>query len=137
MSEKKIISVDYPLRKNTPKKWTDPEYRKEWNRQYRLEVKEGKREPVKRHSQPSKWEDKEFRRAYDKARTQKLLEEKQQKKMSFEQAGDKKPNYTMKEKKDILEKLLDMVKQGKEPSHPYYELVLGVKKEYKRPYKSS
>ena len=132
MSEQKI-SVEYPIRENKKSEWT-PEYRKEWNRRYRQEIKEGKRQPVKRGDQPSKWEDRQFRRAYDEARLKKLAEEKTEKKMSFEEVAEKRPNYTQKEKGEILKKLLDMVKEGKDPAHPYFELSLTVKKEFKRKY---
>jgi hypothetical protein len=132
MSSEKI-SVEYPIRENKTSEWT-PEFRKEWNRRYRQEIKEGKRQPNKRSDEPSKWEDKQFRRAYDDARLKKLAEEKTEKKMSFEELSDKRPNYTQNEKAEILKKLLEMVKDGKEPAHPYFELTLSVKKEFKRSY---
>jgi len=131
--EKNYIEVSYPLRENKQSKWT-PEYRKEWNRQYRKEIKEKKRQVHKRSDQPSKWEDKAFRRAYDDARLKKIADEKTEKKMSFEEIADKRPNYTKKEKVEIMKKLLEMVREGKEPAHPYFELSLSVKKEFVRKY---
>lgn len=132
MSSEKI-SVEYPIRENKTSEWT-AEFRKEWNRRYRQEIKDGKRQPNKRSDEPSKWEDKVFRRAYDDARLKKLAEEKTEKKMSFEEVSEKRPNYTQNEKAEILKKLMAMVKDGKEPAHPYFELALVVKKEFKRSY---
>lgn len=131
MSENEI--VNYPIRENKKKEWT-PEFRREWNRKYRQEIKEGIRKPIKRSDQPSKWEDKAFRKAYDESRLKKIAEEKTEKKMSFENFAEKRPNYTQEEKKEILIKLLDLVKEGKTPSHPYFELALIVKPEFKRKY---
>jgi hypothetical protein len=129
------IEVKYPMRdQNQQSEWT-AEYRKEWNRKYRQQVKEGKRQPTPR-SQDSKWKDQQFRKAYDQARLKKITEDKKEKKMSLETVGESRPNYTQQEKAEILKKLLDMVREGKEPAHPYFELVLAVKKEFKRSYPS-
>lgn len=132
MSSEKI-SVEYPLRQNQTSKWT-PEFRREWNRKYRQEIKEKKRTPIKRNEQPSKWEDKAFRRAYDDARLKKIADERTEKKLSFQEFADKRPNYNKKEKTEILKKLIQMIREGKEPAHPYFELALVIKKEFKRSY---
>lgn len=126
-------SVKYPMRDETKKsKWNDPEFRKEWNKNYRKQIKEGKREPIKRSEEPSKWDNPLFRGAYDKARQEKLAQDRKEKKLSFEEIADKKPNYTNEEKQIILDKMLEMVRQGKKPVHPYFELSLSVKNDYIR-----
>lgn len=125
-------SPKYPMRDGSKtSKWSDPEFRKMWNRDYRQQIKEGKREPRKRSEEPSKWNDPIFRNAYDKARKQKLNEEKKEKKLSFEDV-EKKPNFTNEEKQVILDKMIEMIRQGKTPTHPFFELSLSIKKDYKR-----
>lgn len=138
MSDKEnSIEAKYPMRDADAKSQWDKEFRKEWNRKYRQEIKEGKRQPVKRSEQPSKWQDKNFRKSYDDARLKKIAAEKTEKKLSFDEVGDKRPNYTKKEKGEILKKLLELVQQGKQPAHPYFELALAVKPEFKRKYPSN
>lgn len=132
MEENKIISVEYPILANKTSKWT-PEFRRQWNKEYRQKIKNGEVQPVKRKDEPSKWDDPEFRKAYDDARLKKLAEEKLEKKMSFEEI-DKRPNYTLQEKQVILSKLLDMVKNGQDPYHPYFQIGLLVKPEVRRVY---
>lgn len=132
MSEEKI-SVDYPLRENKTSQWT-PEFRREWNRKYRQEIKEGKRQPRKQSDKPSKWDDKQFRRAYDEARAAKILQQKTEKKLSFDVAESTRPNYTTAEKQQILDKFVEMIREGSTPSHPYFQLALTVRPEFKRVY---
>lgn len=134
MSSENIVT--YPIRGKEKSKWQDPEFRKMWNRQYRAQIKEGERQPTRRSDEPSKWEDKDFRNAYDKARQEKLAQDRKQKKMSFEES-EKRPNYTQDEKDEILQKLLDMVREGKNPVHPYFQLSLAVKDDLKRSYSRS
>lgn len=129
------IEIKYPLRDESKQsKWTD-EFRREWNRKYRREIKEGLRQPHK-SDKPSKWDNPAFRKAYEEARRKKLDEEKLEKKMSFDQVDEKRPNYTSEEKKLILNKMFDMIREGKEPVHPYFELSLNVKPKFKRKYPS-
>jgi hypothetical protein len=132
------VEVKYPMRnKEEVSKWKDPEFRKEWNRQYRKELREGKRQATSRSDQPTKWQDPLFRRAYDQARSKKLIQDKTDKKMSLDDVGDKRPNYSQKQKEEILNRMLDMVREGKQPTHPYFQLALAVKKEFVRKYPNS
>jgi len=115
-------NVEYPLKKGDSK-WTD-EYRKQWNREYRKKIKEGKIQPTKRKDVPSKWDDKNYRRAFDNARKTKIAEEKKLKKMSQTDPNQPRPNFTNQEKEQILKKMLEDVKDGKNPTHPFFELGL-------------
>lgn len=114
------IIVEYPLRQSETK-WTS-EYRKEWNREYRRKIKEGLIQPVKRKEEPSKWDDKQFRKAYDDARKKKINEEKKQQKLNG--VSEVRPNFTQEEKDFILNRLIDEIKNGNEPTHPYFKLGL-------------
>lgn len=126
------IVVEYPIKKeNVPSRWT-PEYKVEWNREYRKKVKDGKIKPVKR-GEPSKWDDPAFRKAYDESRKKKLAEQRKDQKMNAPSA-DKRPNYTDEEKAIILQKILDDLKQGKDNTHPHFELTLKVRDSVKRHY---
>jgi len=127
--------VEYPLKKGkNQSKWTDPAYRKQWSKEYRTQIKEGKRTAVKRvvDSEKSKWKDPSYRKAYDNARHKHMMAERKDRKMNIMSAEETRPNYTMEEKRVILEKLLDQVREGKEPSHPFFQLGLIVKPQLTR-----
>lgn len=114
--------VEYPLRKDN-NKWTS-EYRKQWNREYRKKIKEGKIQPVKRKENPSKWEDKDFRKKYDQSRKEKLNAEKKERKINLLDVDGNRPNFNKDEKQIILDKMIDEIKQGKTPNHPYFKIGL-------------
>lgn len=128
MKEKKKMLVEYPLKKGKISPWSDPEYRKQWNRKYREELKDGTREVVKRSEKPSKWKDPLYRKAYDEARKKKLKAEKKQSKMD----SAKKPNFTKEEKAAILEHMIQQIRDGQSPENPFYELGLVIKPEFQR-----
>lgn len=134
MSEKESnVEVEYPIRKNKKAEWT-PEFRKEWNRQYRKEIKLGLRKPVARASN-SKWKDPVFRKSYESLRSKKIAQERTEKKMSFnDESFAKRPNFTKAEKEEILNKMIELIREGKDPEHPFFTLSLAVKKQYKRVY---
>lgn len=98
--------MSYPLR-NGDNKWT-PEYRREWNKQYRQKVKSGEIIPKKR-SETSRWDDPEWRKEYDKARIEKLRQDKFEEKTSFVPLENPQ-HYSKKEKEVILGKMLDLFK---------------------------
>lgn len=126
--------VEYPLKKGKDNsKWTDPEFRKQWNKEYRKQIKEGLRKVVQRGDpEKSKWKDPLYRKAYDNARKKRLTAERKEKKMNITSSEETRPNYTLEEKKLILEKMLDQVREGKEPSHPFFQLGLVVKPQLTR-----
>lgn len=125
-----MSEAEYPMRKNDSK-WTS-EYRKEWNREYRKKIKEGKINPIKRTDKPSKWDDKDFRKKYDQSRKEKLNAEKKEKKINLVDVMDgARPNFTKEEKEIILEKMLNEIKDGKKPTHPYFKIgLVSVNKRY-------
>lgn len=121
----------FPIRKNTEKRWT-PEFRKEWNRQYREKIKNGTHVPAQRPTTPdSKWNDPLFRKAYDKARIESLKEKKFEKQTSFDQSTTPQKHYTKTQKKAILDKMLELHKNGQDYSHPHLVLTLALKDEFK------
>lgn len=119
------IQVNYPLREGKVSKWTR-EYKIQYDREYRQKIKDGLITP-RVIKEDSKWRDKEFRNAYDKSRKQKKSIEKHNVKMDIEQCKERvRPNYNKEQKEIILMQMLDDIKQGKEPSHPYFKLGLQV-----------
>ena len=122
-------NVSYPLRKGDTK-WT-PEYRKEWNKQYRQKVKAGEVVPQKRPTTAeSKWNDPEWRKSYDKARLDSIKQQKFEEKTSFNPNQTYK-NYSKAQKQVILEKMLELLKNGQDYSHPHFVLSLSLKDEFK------
>lgn len=119
--------MSYPLR-NGDNKWT-PEYRREWNKQYRQKVKSGEIIPKKR-SETSRWDDPEWRKEYDKARIEKLRQDKFEEKTSFVPLENPQ-HYSKKEKEVILGKMLDLFKRGENFSHPHFVLAIALKDEFK------
>ena len=130
MENTQKLQVKYPLRGQVEKqKWT-PEFRREWNKEYRQRIKNGEHTPMKR-TESSKWKDKEFRAAYDKSR-QNVMSEKRFETMTSFQPPPSSKNYTQKEKETILQQMLEKVKNGENFEHPYFKLTLEIKPEYKR-----
>jgi len=134
MSDETLSEPVYPAPKKE-KKW-DAKARAEWNRQYRAEIKAGIRKPIKKSDKVSKWNDVEYRKAYDRKRKDTLNAIKKEKKLNEPSLVEKKPNYTMDEKKIILERMLENIKEGKGFEHPHFELGLLTRKTAKRSYES-
>lgn len=129
------LEVQYPIRSQTDKKKWTPEFRREWNKEYRLRVKNGEHTPMKR-TDSSKWKDKTFRAAYDKARHNVMSEKRFETMTAFEPPPSSK-NYTQKEKDTILKQMIEKIQNGEEYDHPYFKLSLAVKPEFKRKKTSS
>jgi hypothetical protein len=125
--------MEYPILAGKASKWT-PEYRKQWNKEYRSKIKAGEITPNKRVEE-SRWDDPEFRRSYDVSRSTKLAEEKLKTKLSFDiDSNVKRPNYSKAEKEELLKKWVEMLKNGQEVDHPFLTLSLEYKPQYKREY---
>lgn len=129
MCLEETTNASYPLRSGD-KKWT-PEYRKEWNKQYRQKVKSGEIVPNRRPStEDSRWNDPDFRKNYDKARLDAIRQQKFEEKTSFNPEQSFK-HYSKEQKQVILEKMLDLIRKGEDYSHPHFVLTISLKDEFK------
>lgn len=130
--------MSYPISENKVSKWT-AEFRKEYNKKYRQQVKNGERTPNK-YVENSKWNDRDFRKTYETSRRHKIAEEVFEKKVSLEpelitsRHTGRRPNYSQLEKDELLKKMIEMLKQGQDVDHPYLMLTLDYKPEQKRDY---
>ena len=129
-------------------KWDDTKFRREYEKQYMKDLKNGVRVP-KSDKTISKWFDREFRRKYDKERRERVKMENTKKKVEnswglapidpHAEGGSKggftpfnRPNYTRKQKEMILEKMIIDLRNGKDILHPHLELKLCIKESVKR-----
>ena len=127
-------------------KWDDTKFRREYEKQYMKDLKNGVRVP-KSDKTISKWFDREFRRKYDKERRERVKMENTKKKVENSFVGfEKRPNYTKKQKEMILEKMIKDLQNGKDMGggrttpqfpppciqHPHLELTLCIKESVKR-----
>lgn len=110
-------------------KWT-PEYRAEWNRQYRKRIKDGQHVPKTRKATKTVAEKKEARRLYDRSRKEKLKEQRREERLEVD--TPKPVNFHKEDKEEILRRLINALREGKEATHPIFELTLKVKDSAKR-----
>ena len=131
MSSETTQTVTYPLRKeNGEKKWT-PQFRQQWNKEYRDKIKSGELVPhVRESTKQSKWNDPNFRKAYDRARLDALKEKSFQERTSFDQNEPFK-HYSKEQKMAILNKMVELIKDGKDHSHPHFDLNITLKDQFK------